>query len=53
MTGDYQFDVYRMMREYNGDSWKEYRPFTNVMVSKLQECDTERLKNPYNSGYII
>lgn len=31
--GDYQFDVYRMMRAHNGDSWQEYRPFTNVMVS--------------------
>lgn len=30
--GDYQFDVYRMMRDHNGDSWKEYRPLTNVMV---------------------
>jgi hypothetical protein len=31
-AGDYQFDVYRMMKEYNGQSWEEYRPFTNVMV---------------------
>ena len=31
--GDYQFDIYRMMRDHNGDSWKEYRPLTNVMVS--------------------
>ncbi|KAH9927237.1 uncharacterized protein B0H18DRAFT_1003627 [Fomitopsis serialis] len=29
--GDYQFDVYRMMRVHNGDSWKAYRPLTNVM----------------------
>ena len=33
--GDYQFDVYRMMKDHNGDSWKEYRPLTNVMVSTL------------------
>ena len=30
--GDYQFDIYRMMRDHNGDSWKEYKPLTNVMV---------------------
>ncbi|KAG2156264.1 hypothetical protein DEU56DRAFT_227193 [Suillus clintonianus] len=29
--GDYQFDVYRMMKEYNGHSWEGYQPFTNVM----------------------
>ena len=32
--GDYQFDVYRMMRAHNGDCWQEYRPLTNVMVSR-------------------
>ena len=31
--GDYQFDVYRMMRTHNGDAWAEFRPLTNVMVS--------------------
>ena len=30
--GDYQFDIYRMMRNHNGDSWREYKPLTNVMV---------------------
>ena len=30
--GDHQFDIYRMMRDHNGDSWKEYKPLTNVMV---------------------
>ncbi|EIW61678.1 uncharacterized protein TRAVEDRAFT_163113 [Trametes versicolor FP-101664 SS1] len=29
--GDYQFDVYRMMRQHNGDAWEDYRPLTNVM----------------------
>ncbi|KAH7911578.1 hypothetical protein BJ138DRAFT_1125955 [Hygrophoropsis aurantiaca] len=47
--GDYQFDVYRMMRAYNGDSWEEYRPLTNVMwlhylVQKL--LHSKRLKPP-------
>lgn len=31
--GDYQFDIYRMMRDHNGSSWREYKPLTNVMVS--------------------
>lgn len=33
--GDYQFDVYRMMRAHSEDEWKAYRPLTNVMVSQL------------------
>ena len=41
--GDYQFDVYRMMRAHNGDSWEEYRPFTNVMVSP---SSTARTRGP-------
>lgn len=32
VTGDYQFDVYRMMREHNGGQWEEFKPFSNVMV---------------------
>jgi hypothetical protein len=31
--GDYQFDIYRIMREHNGGEWEGYRPLTNVMVS--------------------
>ncbi|KAG1783084.1 hypothetical protein EV702DRAFT_959390 [Suillus placidus] len=47
--GDYQFDVYRMMKEYNGDSWEGYQPFTNVMwlyylTQKL--LHSKRLKPP-------
>lgn len=34
-AGDYQFDIYRMMKEYNGHSWEDYRPFTNVMVRSV------------------
>ena len=40
MTGDYQFDVYRMMRAHIGKSakkWAVYRPLTNVMVRFLQQ----------------
>ncbi|KAF8842764.1 hypothetical protein BDN67DRAFT_965433 [Paxillus ammoniavirescens] len=29
--GDYQYDVYRMMRDLNGGVWERYQPFTNVM----------------------
>ncbi|KAF7432892.1 hypothetical protein PC9H_004836 [Pleurotus ostreatus] len=29
--GDYQFDIYRLMREHNGDAWEDFRPLTNVM----------------------
>jgi serine/threonine-protein kinase haspin len=30
--GDYQFDVYRMMKTHNGNEWATYQPLTNVMV---------------------
>ncbi|KAG9017965.1 hypothetical protein FRB90_012851 [Tulasnella sp. 427] len=29
--GDYQFDIYRMMKKHIGDDWAEFRPLTNVM----------------------
>ncbi|KAH9482546.1 Serine/threonine-protein kinase haspin-like protein hrk1 [Psilocybe cubensis] len=29
--GDYQFDVYRMMKELTGGSWNKYHPVTNVL----------------------
>lgn len=32
--GDYQYDVYRMMREHNGNEWKHYKPLSNVMVRR-------------------
>jgi hypothetical protein len=35
VIGDYQFDVYRMMKEYNEGKWQPFNPFTNVMVSQL------------------
>lgn len=31
-TGDYQFDIYRIMREHVGHDWEKFNPFTNVMV---------------------
>ncbi|KAI9467153.1 hypothetical protein BJY52DRAFT_1236715 [Lactarius psammicola] len=29
--GDYQFDIYRLMRKHNGGRWADFRPLTNVM----------------------
>ncbi|KAI3615198.1 other haspin protein kinase [Moniliophthora roreri] len=47
--GDYQFDIYRMMREQHRSQWKSFNPLTNVMwlhyllVKLLQ---SKRLKLP-------
>lgn len=42
--GDYQFDVYRMMKLHNKGQWDVYRPLTNVMVRRLlQEFITREL----------
>lgn len=32
LTGDYQFDVYRMTKVLTGGSWSGYHPVTNVLV---------------------
>ncbi|KAJ7180380.1 other/Haspin protein kinase [Mycena crocata] len=29
--GDYQFDIYRYMREHNGNNWEGFSPLTNAM----------------------
>jgi len=29
--GDYQFEVYRMMKRHNDNDWRKYSPLTNVM----------------------
>uniref|UniRef100_A0A674PH16 Serine/threonine-protein kinase haspin n=1 Tax=Takifugu rubripes TaxID=31033 RepID=A0A674PH16_TAKRU len=29
--GDYQFDIYRLMRIENGNNWSDYHPHTNVL----------------------
>ncbi|GLB34041.1 putative protein with domain of unknown function [Lyophyllum shimeji] len=47
--GDYQFDVYRMMREHNGGAWEEFRPLTNVMwlhYLAVKLLKSKRLKPP-------
>uniref|UniRef100_A0A8C3QLS3 Serine/threonine-protein kinase haspin n=1 Tax=Cyanoderma ruficeps TaxID=181631 RepID=A0A8C3QLS3_9PASS len=30
-TGDYQFDIYRQMKEENSNSWTDYHPHSNVL----------------------
>ena len=40
--GDYQFDVYRMMRTHNTGAWDAFRPLTNVMVSALHPFKYKR-----------
>ncbi|KAM4603370.1 serine/threonine-protein kinase haspin [Polymixia lowei] len=29
--GDYQFDIYRLMRQENSNNWSDYRPHSNVL----------------------
>ena len=52
--GDYQFDVYRMMRELTRGIWEEYHPITNILVSHLllltRRCTEAEFEN--YSGYI-
>ncbi|KAI0335669.1 hypothetical protein GY45DRAFT_1317048 [Cubamyces sp. BRFM 1775] len=47
--GDYQFDVYRMMRTHNEDEWEGFRPLTNVMwlhYVALKLLHSKRLRAP-------
>ncbi|XP_077514345.1 uncharacterized protein LOC144125117 isoform X3 [Amblyomma americanum] len=30
-SGDYQFDIYRHMKQHNQNDWKSFRPYTNVL----------------------
>ncbi|KDQ08844.1 hypothetical protein BOTBODRAFT_179480 [Botryobasidium botryosum FD-172 SS1] len=48
-SGDYQFDVYRMMRSHNGGMWDAFRPFTNVMwlhYLTLKLLDHKHIRKP-------
>ncbi|KAK2466054.1 hypothetical protein APHAL10511_001696 [Amanita phalloides] len=47
--GDYQFDVYRIMREHVGAEWEIFDPLTNVMwlhYLVLKLLNSKRLKVP-------
>lgn len=37
-AGDYQFDIYRMMKEATKGDWADFHPITNLMVSLHEEC---------------
>ncbi|TFK55565.1 hypothetical protein OE88DRAFT_1765645 [Heliocybe sulcata] len=47
--GDYQFDIYRMMRAHIGTAWTAFRPLTNVMwlhYLALKLLQSKRLNPP-------
>ena len=29
--GDYQFEIYRLMRQANNNDWKKFTPYTNIL----------------------
>ena len=31
--GDYQFDIYRLMKHLTGGEWDGFHPITNILVS--------------------
>ncbi|KAI0005147.1 hypothetical protein BJV74DRAFT_762806, partial [Russula compacta] len=58
--GDYQFDIYRLMRKHNGGCWADFRPLSNVMwlhylVIKLLNSKNLRpprkTNSPTSSGF--
>jgi hypothetical protein len=51
--GDYQFEVYRIMRELNRGGWEKYNPFSNVAVRLIRSFSPfALLKSLWISGYI-
>ncbi|XP_028262700.1 uncharacterized protein haspin [Parambassis ranga] len=46
--GDYQFDIYRMMRKENRNNWSNYHPYTNVLW--LHYLCTKLLSMKYRAG---
>ena len=42
-AGDYQFDIYRMMKEATRGDWADFHPITNLMVRSL-ELDASELE---------
>ncbi|XP_050044683.1 uncharacterized protein [Dermacentor andersoni] len=37
-VGDYQFDIYRRMKEHNQNDWKSYKPYTNALWLHYLSC---------------
>jgi serine/threonine-protein kinase haspin len=53
-AGEYQFDVYRMMRHvFDNGIWDQYRPLTNVMVWSVTWWTDSWLTCTFSSGCII
>lgn len=38
--GDYQYECYRIMKRLVENNWEQYRPATNVVVSKANVCSS-------------
>lgn len=51
--GDYQYDIYRMMRAHNAGNWRIFRPLSNVMVGGLLNSQTYLTNDDFYSGFII
>jgi len=50
--GDYQYDVYRMMKVHNGGEWGPYNPLTNVIWLQyilLKLLQAKRIRLPPKS----
>ncbi|BHF75068.1 Serine/threonine-protein kinase haspin [Sparganum proliferum] len=53
--GDYQFDIYRMMRDMNGNNWRPFRPITNLywlnyLMDKLLNQTSYPRRDPDSSA---
>ena len=35
-AGDYQFDIYRIMKHYTKGDWEAFSPLTNVLVRRFR-----------------
>ncbi|EEC15215.1 hypothetical protein IscW_ISCW021594 [Ixodes scapularis] len=55
-TGDHQFEVYRLMKQHNGNDWKSFSPYTNVLwlhyllQKLLQEKDYRKTGIRHNAA---
>ncbi|XP_046397265.1 serine/threonine-protein kinase haspin-like [Ischnura elegans] len=47
-TGEYQFEVYRLMKKHTNNEWEAFKPYTNVLWLHyliLQMCKAVKYKN--------